>query len=176
MIPTSFPTLSTERLLLKQTTFDDYEALIGLRSDKEVNKYVIRPAATNKKEAQLFIYKISTGFKQKKNIYWGITSKDEQNKMIGSICLWNFSKDYTTAEVGYDLFPTYQNKGIMTEALQTILTYGFQVLNLQKIEAYTHRENIASKRLLTKNNFSLITDKKDADNIHNIVFSIKKTP
>jgi ribosomal-protein-alanine N-acetyltransferase len=62
----------------------------------------------------------------------------------------------------------------MSEALNCILDFGFSELNLDKIEAFTHRENEDSKRLLEKNGFNLIADRKDEDNISNIIFEIKK--
>ena len=68
--------------------------------------------------------------------------------MIGTISLWKFSEDKKTAEVGYDLNPVFHNKGIMTEALNCVLKYGFTQLQLDKIEAYTHKENQASRKLL----------------------------
>ena len=36
-------------------------------------------------------------------------------EMIGSICLWNFTDNQKSAEIGYDLSPKYQRKGIMNE-------------------------------------------------------------
>ena len=64
-----------------------------------------------------------------------------------------FSKDQKTAEIGYDLHPQFHKKGIMTEALSCILNYGFKNLELENIEAYTHKENKASKSVVlpTKN-------------------------
>ena len=83
--------------------------------------------------------------------------------MIGSICLWNFSEDQKTAEIGYDLSPDYQGKGIMHESLCRIIEFGFQNLNLEFIEAFTHYKNEPSKKLLENNGFKLVPGKKDED-------------
>ena len=61
--------------------------------------------------------------------------------MIGSICLWNFSEDRKVAEIGYDLDPKYQRKGIMTESINAVLNFGFRKLSLEKIEAFTQKQN-----------------------------------
>jgi ribosomal-protein-alanine N-acetyltransferase len=44
------------------------------------------------------------------------------NQMIGSICLWNFQQT-KTAEVGFDLNPKFQGKGIMSELLKCIIQF-----------------------------------------------------
>jgi len=95
--------------------------------------------------------------------------------MIGSICLWNFSKNKKIGEVGYDLSQKFQRKGIMNESLKSILDFGFGKLNLNVIEAFTHRLNESSKKLLVKNGFKLVKDKNDEDNLDNVVYEIKKS-
>ena len=95
--------------------------------------------------------------------------------MIGSICLWNFSKDGKIAETGYDLVPEYQGQGIMSEVLQGVLNLGFSQLELHTIEAYTHRKNLASIKMLKSNNFELIPGKIDAANANNLIFRTQKS-
>jgi len=167
-----FPRLVTERLTLRQTTKDDREEILFLRSDKEVNKYIKRPTPRNIKDAEEFVNKITKGIENGKNIYWSISMKGT-TKMIGSICLWNFSLDRTVAEVGFDLSPEFHNQGIMSEALNCVLNFGFNNLELDEIEAFTHYGNESSKKLLMKNNFSLIENRKDKDDADNIIFGIK---
>jgi ribosomal-protein-alanine N-acetyltransferase len=40
--------------------------------------------------------------------------------------------------VGYNLSPEFQNKGVMSEALNYIIDFGFNELKLDSIEAFTH--------------------------------------
>ena len=168
---TPFPELKTDRLVLRQLQPTDWKEIVFLRSDKEVNKFVKRPQAKNQAEALTFIEKITKATKNNESLYWCITLKGQQ-EMIGSISLWNFSKDLKTAEVGYDLHPKYQGLGIMNEAMKTILNFGFNALNFQKIEAYTHRNNEASKRLLLKNNFKHVKERIDPEDADNIIFEL----
>jgi ribosomal-protein-alanine N-acetyltransferase len=141
-----------------------------LRSDKEVNKFVKRASAQSKEKALEFISKTNSGIANKNLLYWVITTK-ENDQMIGSICLWNFSKDQKIAEVGYDLNPKFQGKGIMNEALKRILEFGFEKLNLDLIEAYTHKNNNSSKKLLERNQFKIVVGKIDEHNQDNIIFA-----
>jgi ribosomal-protein-alanine N-acetyltransferase len=168
---TPFPVLSTERLTLRQLTDADDLAIFALRSDDIVNRYIDRPKQTSIDEVKAFILKINNGIKQNKWIYWAICLKDKPN-LIGTICLWNFSNDKTNAEIGYELNPEFQGQGLMNEALRSIINYGIQTIGLQKIDAYTHKENDSSTRLLVMNNFKLDRDRKDEENINNIIYSL----
>ena len=150
MTKNNFPEIQTERLSLRRLNKSDWEMISYLRTDKNVNAFVKRSSAETKEKALEFIQRIAAEFENQNSIYWKITEQNT-DKMIGSICLWNFSKDRKTAEVGYDLSPDHQGKGIMTESLNRIAEFGFQKLNLELIEAFTHRKNENSKKLLQRN-------------------------
>ncbi len=171
--PKQFPEIATKRLLLRRLQPLDWEMVSFLRSDHRVNEFVKRPSAATKEKALGFIAKTNAAIARGELYYWSIT---EQNKrgMIGSICLWNFSRDKKTAEVGYDLSPIFQGKGIMDESLKSIISFGFQHLDLETIEAYTHRLNKRSIALLTRNGFKVVPGKIDGHNADNSVYEIKK--
>lgn len=168
-----FKQLETERLCLRQLKHSDYPAISYLRSDKIINEFVTRPAAETKEQALAFIAKIHEAIAEGNICYWAIT-ENRRDEMIGSICLWNFSKDGRSAEVGYDLGLIYQRKGIMNEALSEVLKYGFNILWLTAIEAYTHRGNESSISLLVKSGFAPVLGKTDPSNTDNVVFRIQK--
>jgi ribosomal-protein-alanine N-acetyltransferase len=156
---TPFPNLTTARLLLRQLNAGDDNEIFRLRSNDSVNKYLNRPKANSIDEARAFINKINNGIQNNESLYWGITHK-ENSTLIGTICLWNISKENGTADIGYELIPEYQGKGIMQEALLKVAEFGFNILKLKAIEACTHPGNEGSIKLLTKNDFKKI---KDAD-------------
>lgn len=91
---------------------------------------------------------------------------------IGTICLWNFSETKKEAEIGYDLLSNFQGKGFMSETMQAVIKYGFNTLNLDAIEACTHKENIGSVKLLEKYEFKLIPEEVDIPD--NIICYLKK--
>ena len=174
---TPFPTLLSERLLLRNIEKSDCDTILFLRSDKEVNKFIERPEhrkSKNKPDALKFIKEINENLENNKSIAWGITLKEDP-QIVGTICLWNFSEDNKTAEVGYDLNPKFQRKGIMNEALKMIIEFGFTKLNLNLIEAFTHNQNKSSKRLLEKNGFQFMDNRKDLENKSNSIFELRNT-
>lgn len=169
----SFPKLTTKRLILRYLNETDCSAIFALRSDDVVNKYLDRPKMKNIDEANEFIKNINDGISLNKWLYWGICSKNNP-ELIGTICLWNFSNDKTTAEIGYELIPSFQGKGLMGEALKSIVNFGFQEIELKKIEAFTHIDNLSSKHLLEKNDFKLEVDRTDDTNVNNIIYSLTR--
>lgn len=169
-----FPILETDRLILRKTSLKDSLEVLKLRSDKEIIKYINRDPTTKVEEAEDFIVMITKGMAKGENINWSITLKSDP-KMIGSICFWNFSVDRKRAEIGYDLLTDHQGKRIMSEAIKSVLHYGFTELELDKIEAFTHYKNASSRYLLLKNGFYLNENKKDKHDSNNIVFEINNT-
>jgi len=151
LFPT-FPQLSSERLALRQLALSDAAAIFALRSDERVNRYIDRPACQSIGEAEAFVEKIAAGVAAGNCLYWAVCLR-ENPLLIGTICMWNFSEDGHSAELGYELSPDVQGRGIMSEAVGCVLAYAFGTLGLQAVEAYTHPENAPSEKLLHGHGF-----------------------
>jgi ribosomal-protein-alanine N-acetyltransferase len=148
-----FPILKTQRLLLKQINSNDADAILSLRSNDEVMKYIPRPYLKTKEDAleliAMFDDKIENGI----GINWGIYFLDEPEKLLGIIGYYRMKPEHYRAEVGYMLFPEYNGKGIVSEALQKVVEYGFKEMKLHSIEAVLDPENKGSEKVLLKNGF-----------------------
>jgi ribosomal-protein-alanine N-acetyltransferase len=149
---TPFPILRTERLILRPPAIGDRNETYFMRTDERVNKYVDRSRPVNVAEAEQFIEKLISGINNNESIAWVITLK-ESPMLIGSICLWNISVENSRAEIGFELHPAYQGKGIMLETMQKVLEYGFKTMKLKVIDAWVHEQNAASIKILEKNAF-----------------------
>jgi [ribosomal protein S5]-alanine N-acetyltransferase len=149
---TPFPVLKTERLTLRQLISSDDKEIFALRSDGNVNKYLDRKPGKSIDEAKDFIRNINENIQRNDSVYWAITLNGA-GKLIGTICLFDFSNNNLKAEIGYELLPGFQGKGIMQEATSKVIEYGIQHIGLHSIEAYTHFQNQSSIRLLEKLNF-----------------------
>ena len=149
---TPFPVLKTGRLTLRQLRSSDDNEIFALRSNDNVNKYLGRKPSKSIDDAKNFIQTINENIQRNDSIYWAITL-NRSDKLIGTICLFNFSDDHSQAEIGYELLPDYQGKGIMQEATSKVIDFGIQYIGLNLIEATTHSENKSSTRLLEKFNF-----------------------
>lgn len=162
---------STERLILRTITGYDATEILNIRSNIEINKYLQRNPPKNSFDALEFILNIKKKSANKEIVFLGITFQDNP-KLLGTICLWNFSEDRTVAELGYELLPEYHGKGIMSEAVNCILNYGFENLNLKMIVAFTNKNNSNSIKLLQKSNFILNENRRDEKYPENLIFEL----
>lgn len=149
---TSFPQLMTERLLLRRLSEADAHDILMIRSNEQVNQFLDRPACIDLEAAKNFIAKIEKGIANNESLYWVITLKGN-DKLIGTICLWNFEADKMQAEIGFELHPDFQGKGIMQEAISKVIDYGFSELKLSVITGLTNPANLPSIKVLERNNF-----------------------
>lgn len=165
--------LQTNRLFLRAIDEHDVEDVLRIRSNEITNQFVIRNSPKNNYDALNFIMTIKQRVRNYETVYWGICLKNQRN-LIGTICLYRFSKDRKQAEVGYELLPDYHKKGLMSEALKAVVDFGFNELNLEEIVAMTSKFNENSKSILLKHNFILEEGKVDEGFPDNLVFSLKK--
>lgn len=166
--------LETERLILKEIDETYIEDILKIRSNAYINTFVKRNSPKNNYDALEFILHVRRKEQNGEMIFRGISFKGQRN-LIGTICLWNFSEDRTTAEIGYELLPDHHKKGIMSEALEAVLKFSFDTLPLQTILAFTNQLNKNSRSLLLRHNFTLEEHRKDEKNPENIIFSLNKT-
>ncbi len=153
---TPFPVLKTKRLTLRQLVSSDANEIFALRSNDKVNKYLGRKPSKSIDDAKTFIQTISENIQRNDSIYWAITLNGT-DKLVGTICFFEFSDDHSKAEIGYELLPDFQGKGIMQEAILKVIDFGMQHIGLNSIEAHTHSENQNSTRLLEKFNFKKLS-------------------
>ncbi|MCE7925497.1 MAG: N-acetyltransferase [Haliscomenobacteraceae bacterium CHB4] len=148
----SFPILHTPRLILREMTSGDAEALFEMRSDERVMRYIGRPLQKEVSEATELIEKIHASFIQNEAVGWGIYFHG-QSRLLGDIAFWKMDKANHRTEIGYMLHPDYWGQGIMDEAMTAALDYCFRVLDFHSVEANTDPENEASGKLLEKHGF-----------------------
>lgn len=150
---TKFPTLETERLILREHALFDAETLFAMRTNETVMKYIDRERPADLLEIKTFITKFNEGFEKGDNLAWVIALKDNPKQMIGSIGYWRTDFANHRAEIGYMLHPDYWRTGIISEALKRTINFGFEEMNLHSISANINTENDASRQVLIKHGF-----------------------
>jgi ribosomal-protein-alanine N-acetyltransferase len=148
-----FPTITTDRLLLKKLTPEILTELFKNYTESEIKQ-------------ELGIDKETDYITKKERYMGGYTSHNrsfvrfqlldrQTKKSIGDCGFQNWALDHYRAEIGYSLFhDDYKRKGLMTEALRFIIPFGFNEMNLRRIEACVAPENLASQALLAKHQFT----------------------
>lgn len=147
-----FPNMETCRLNLKELKEEDDRDLLDFFSDSKVMEYYGMKPLETIDDTRRLINKFIDKYKNHLSIRWGISNKEE-DKLIGTCGYHNWVKGYFKAELGYELSSAYWRKGIMAEALQKVINFGFQEMNLNRIEALVYPDNLASLNMLKKIGF-----------------------
>lgn len=152
----TFPILTTSRLILREIVPDDTPGIFSIRGDFAVTRYNIGAAYAEMARAEELIFAMTTKYQEQKEIRWGITLKSEQGgdgTVIG-MCGFNYwNRTDRRGSIGFDLAQAYWRRGIMREALEAILRFGFTQMDLNRIEANASAENAASIALLERLGF-----------------------
>jgi len=149
---TPFPVIETERLVLRRITNDDVNEVFELRSNPETMQYIPRPLVKTTQDALDHIAVIEEKIVLNEGINWGITLKNN-SKLLGIIGFYRMQPENYRAEIGYMLLPEYHAKGIISEAVNRLINFGFDELKLHSIEAVIDPENIGSEKVLQKTGF-----------------------
>lgn len=166
-----FPVLLTERLVLRALEAHDDEAIFAHRNDEQVNAYLENFRHHTIADTRAFIRRVQGEIESGKSILW-VLSRPGDHGFMGTVCLWNIRPEQRIAETGYTLDPVWQGQGYMQEALSKAIDFGFGVMGLQMIEAYTHERNAGSIRLLEHNHFKQQGMPQKEANAHLLHFSL----
>ena len=142
-----FPQLETPNLILRQMRPGDKQAIFDIFSDGEVARYTDSATFTTLVEAETMLREVADLTRGGAGARWGITRRDDDT-VIGTCGYHQWSRHNSRAEIGYDLQQAHWRQGIMTEALQAMLTFGFDHMALNRIEALALPDNVASSKLL----------------------------
>lgn len=145
---TPFPTIETERLLLRAVSIDDAPDLHVMRKDERILTYLNRDPDKSMEETNNLIKLIMQNLQNNEAVLWGITLKENPATIIGTIGYWHVQPENHRAEIGYMLHPDHWKKGLMKEALQAVIPFGFNSMKLHSIEANINPDNKPSCALV----------------------------
>lgn len=87
---------------------------------------------------------------EKSGIVFGIWYQDN---LIGVIDFHKINNKEKNAQIGYWIDEDYQGKGIVTKACEMLVKYGFNVLNLNRLEIHCSTENPKSANIAKRLGF-----------------------
>lgn len=143
------PELETQRLRLRRLTMRDAQDIFAYSRDPQVARYVLWEAQTSLSDARAYLRFMLRKYRLGEPASWGIEWK-ESGQIIGTIGFMWIQRENASAEVGYSLSRSFWNRGIMTEALQEVIRFGFSGMNLNRIEAQHETQNPASGAVMRK--------------------------
>jgi len=143
-------TLPTERLVLREFTKGDWQAVHEYASDPEVVCHV-EWGPNTEKETRDFIKRAMASYREKPRCgYQFAVILKEEDRLIGACGLHVSNRDHREAWIGYCFNRHYWGKGYATEAARRLVTFGFDELKLHRIFATCDPQNERSVRVLKK--------------------------
>jgi RimJ/RimL family protein N-acetyltransferase len=142
--------IQTERLWLRQWKHSDFQPFSEMGLDERVMEFF--PSLLDKKESEAVALKCQGLIEDRGWGFWAVELK-ESGQFIGFIGLHvptaalPFSP---CVEVGWRLARPYWGKGYATEGAKASIRFGFSVLGLTEIVAFTSVLNIKSMNVMRK--------------------------
>ena len=146
---TDLPALETERLILRKMTLNDVEAVFAYASDPEVSRYTLWETHRSIEDSRAFLKLTTQKYENGGEPDWGIVYKGN-GCLVGVCGLVNWEAEHARAEIGFVLSREYWGHGFMPEAVRAMFRFGFERMNLNRIEARCIAENAASARVMEK--------------------------
>lgn len=143
--------IETERLILRDASVDDAEDMFEYAKLEEVTKYLSWKPHISVKDSEKLLEMLGKEAKEKDSYVFKVIVLKENDKMIGTIDARLFGEGLMDAEFGYCLNPKYWNKGYMSEALKAFMEALHKEHGVENVFGSFERENIASKRVMQKN-------------------------
>lgn len=143
------PALETERLLLRKLVMEDAEDLFKYASEPSVSRFMPWGVHKTIDDSKGFLASILEAYERQQKLTWAIQLK-QTGKMIGTIDYVSWQPKRSKAEIAYTLSHEYWGQGLMKEAADGLLAFGFNEMELNKIEAPIMLDNAQSRRLAEK--------------------------
>ncbi len=140
----------SKRLKYSPISESNFDELHEMFLDKETMKHI--PVEINRNETKKKLNKMLENWKDFGYGIFAVVLKEEDT-FIG-YC--GFTKEKDATSFGYVFCSKYFGNGYGSEAVKAVLDYSFKILKLSNVVAYVSPENTASKKILSKSNFSFV--------------------
>lgn len=146
-------TIETERLILRRFKYSDNETMRkNWVSDRNIQSMYREPVYTTEEEVKELLDRYISSYENSDYYRWAIIDKDSC-ECIGQIAYYFVDSNNEFAEIEYCISSAFQCRGLATEATKAVIAYGFDKINLNKVQICTMDINSASKKVIEKCGF-----------------------
>lgn len=145
-------TIDTPRLHLRPLCLDDADAILRIRSNPDVMRYMPSAPWTELAQATAMVERDKAAMLKGDFVRLGLIRKTD-NFFLGSCILFHLDDGCRRAEIGYEMDAAVWGQGYMQEALVALLNYGFNEMNLNRVEADIVPHNLGSAKTLERLGF-----------------------
>ena len=143
------PELYTTRLYLRAMLVADAEDMFDYAKDPEVSRFLTWEPHPDAGFTKKYLTYAGQQYRTGNFFDWAVIHR-ESGRMIGTCGFTCFRYESNAAEIGYVLHPAYRGQGLATEAVRAVMSFGFEELDLHRIEARFMEGNDASRRLMER--------------------------
>jgi RimJ/RimL family protein N-acetyltransferase len=146
------PTLRTGRLLLRPFDDSDADVLWALHGNAHVLRYWDSPPWEDPERATRFLANCRRLADEGTGARVAV-DRLEDGAFVGWCALMDWNRDFRSARLGYCYGESAWGHGYATEAAEALLQWGFDAMDLNRVQAETDTRNVASARVLEKLGF-----------------------
>jgi RimJ/RimL family protein N-acetyltransferase len=121
-------------------------------SDPQVMRYWVTPPLGDLAAAAMLIRQIHALFRSRTLFQWGIASRSN-DAILGTCTLCHLDLPHRRAEIGFALGRSHWGQGLASEAVELLIGFAFDTLDLHRIEADVDPRNDRSIQLLERQGF-----------------------
>jgi len=146
--------IETERLILRRFRYTDDDAMLKYWiSDPKIQSLYSEPVYCTKQEVKELLDHYINSYEKNDYYRWAITLK-ETDECIGQIAYFLVDHHNHFAEIEYCIGSLFQRKGFATEATKAVIQYGFDQINLHKVQICHKSINLPSRKVIEKCGFT----------------------
>lgn len=142
-----FPILTTEHLILRSITPSDAPALFRILSNPQGMVHHAHAPYQSLDAVQRLIQYTREYYEEGEGLWWGVQHKNAPT-LIGMCAFFPFSFGYALAQLSGEFDADMLGTNLILEAVQSVVDYGFQRLEMHRIEAITDDTNRRFKDVL----------------------------
>lgn len=143
------PVFETPRLILRRLHMEDAEDYFAMASNPLVSKHTVWDTHQSVQDSIAYLSMLQKKMDSNQCFHWGMIDK-ESHRWIGRVGWIHLEPFHGLAEVGFALHCGWWGQGIMSEAAGAVIRYGFEDLDLNRIEGRCNVGNGGSERVLQK--------------------------
>ncbi len=153
--------IETPRLVLEPSgphLFDEIWAAIE-SSRAELKPWLHWASDTDPESSRSYMERAEREWREGRECHFSIR---HEGKIAGNVSLMRVAETFRSSEIGYWMRTDLCGRGLMTEAASAAVSYGFDEMDLHRIELHAGLENVASIRVAEKLGFQREGISRDA--------------
>lgn len=149
-----YPYIETDEIIIRKTEISEFDEWYKVSQNTDYEYTPSKGKKLSKDAGYNVLSKhYDRDFQKHKTIFLGIYLKENDNRLVGKVEIFDVDIKIDMLTIGYTLSKEYEGKGIATKAVAALVKYLFKEINVNRIQAFVMTQNIKSSRVLLKNDF-----------------------